>query len=194
MGYDFDMSELIWISAEDLPRVSYLVPDVDGEPRPKPVLADNFVTEDGRAPVYIRDESGARSEYWKLYEIGLIPLKPGRVLEEGEFMQLVRDGGGFEVVRRNDPNDDGYQMVWDEDEAAAAEYFQNQKKNGFEVRTLAEGLDEPGFVEMAVAGEIIDLKGKHSDNSVRIIRGVIIGASEGGGVIQPSLARTLFKK
>jgi hypothetical protein len=116
-------------------------------------------------------------------------------LTEDEFMELVRCGSAFEVSRKNDPNDDGFQVGFGpEDTLEALEFYRGQVAAGNEVRTLSEVLDEQGFVVMAVEGQTINLAKRRKDGTIRVYRGIIIGSSEGGGMHFPSLARVLFTR
>ena len=175
-------------------RVFYLVPDFEGTPNPKPVFEPGFMTEDGRFPIYVRDEEGARAHYRQmLVRTGLVPLKSGELLSEENFANFVLRGEAFDLAGRNDSNDDGRQFIWDGELAEALEFYRQSVGEGYEFRTLPEILDEDGFVKMAVEGKTINLRGVHYDLTPRMIRGIIIGHSDGGGVKLPSLTNIFFQ-
>jgi len=90
----FDEKTIDFLLAElDRGGTLYWAPGVEGSPNPIPIYENGFRTEDGRFPYYIRDEQGARDEYGKLREkTGLVPLRPGRLLSEAEFLEVVSQG------------------------------------------------------------------------------------------------------
>lgn len=174
-------------------EVWYWMPDINTLPDPKPVLINGFRTEDGRMPLYIRDEEEAKREYWALIILNLIPLLPGRILSKNEFLELAARREIFEICRRNDPNDDGKQLALGECGAeSASDFYEQCVLEGVEVRTVSLELSADQFAQAAREGRFINLRGVHFDGSERTIRGTIIGSSEGGGMGVPSIAACLF--
>lgn len=174
-------------------RIFYLVPDGSGEPNPKQVLENGFMTEDGRFPYYIRDEEGARAHYRKMVtKTELVPMRLGKLLSEEDFINIVSRGEPFDLATRNDVNDDGRILIWDGELPGAVEFYKQATGDGLEFRTLPEILDEDDFAKMAIDGETISLRGVHFDKTPKMIRGTIIGYSDGGGIRLPSLSNEFF--